>query len=203
MRLYMIRHGETEWNVKKRFQGQSDIPLNNEGRKIARITAKALADVPFTRVYTSPLKRAYETAIIMRGTRDIPVIEDARIMEIGFGVYEGACFSEEDYGVSGTEFLKFFNEPEAYVPPKGAESIEKLQKRTGDFLDEITHNKDIEHETILISTHGAALRGLLSNIHHIAIKDFWRGGVHRNCAVTIIDIVDGKIFTIEEGKTFY
>ena len=65
MRLYMIRHGETEWNVKKRFQGQSDIPLNNEGRKIARITAEALADVPFTRVYTSPLKRAYETAIIL------------------------------------------------------------------------------------------------------------------------------------------
>ena len=129
MRLYMIRHGETEWNVKKRFQGQSDIPLNNEGRKIARITAEALADVPFTRVYTSPLKRAYETAIIMIGTRDIPVIEDARIMEISFGVYEGACFSEEDYGVSGTEFLKFFNEPEAYVPPKGAESEGKAERQ--------------------------------------------------------------------------
>ena len=63
MKLYIIRHGETEWNVKRRFQGRSDIPLNEEGRRLARITSEALRSVPFTRIYTSPLKRAYETAM--------------------------------------------------------------------------------------------------------------------------------------------
>ena len=49
MKLYIIRHGETEWNVKRRFQGRSDIPLNEEGRRLARITAEALEDIPARR----------------------------------------------------------------------------------------------------------------------------------------------------------
>lgn len=199
----MIRHGETEWNVKKRFQGRSDIPLNDEGKRLAHVTAKALADIPFTRIYTSPLKRAFETAIIIKGEREIPVIEDLRIIEIGFGVYEGLCCAKEGYNIPDPAFMNFFNKPEAYKPPKGAEAIEELKKRTGDFLHEIMYNKDMEHETILVSTHGAALRGLLSNINHLEIQDFWRGGVHKNCAVTIVDVKDGKAFIVEEGKIFY
>lgn len=203
MRLYMIRHGETEWNVKRRFQGRSDIPLNDEGKRLARITAEAMANIPFTRVYTSPLKRAYETAMIIKGERDIPVIEDTRIIEIGFGEYEGLCCAKEGYNIPDPAFMNFFDKPEAYKPPKGAESIEELRERTADFLNEITHNKDMENETILISTHGAALRGLLSNINNIEISDFWRGGVHKNCAVTIVDVNAGRAYIVEEGKTFY
>lgn len=203
MRLYMIRHGETEWNVKRRFQGRSDIPLNDEGIRLAHLTAEAMADIPLTRVYTSPLKRAYETAMIIKGERDIPVIEEARIIEIGFGEYEGLCCAKEGYNIPDPAFMNFFDKPEAYKPPKGAESIEELRTRTAEFLNEITHNKGMENETILISTHGAALRGLLSNINHIEISDFWRGGVHKNCAVTIVDVNDGRISIVEEGKTFY
>ena len=203
MRLYMIRHGETEWNVKRRFQGRSNIPLNDEGRRLAHVTAKAMAAIPLTRVYTSPLKRAYETAMIIKGERDIPVIEEARIIEIGFGEYEGLCCAKEGYNIPDPAFMNFFDRPEAYKPPKGAESIEELKARTADFLHEITYNKDMENETILISTHGAALRGLLSNISHVEISDFWRGGVHKNCAVTIVDVKDGRISIVEEGKTFY
>lgn len=89
MKLYIIRHGETDWNVKRRFQGRADIPLNEEGRRLARITSEALKETAFTKIYTSPLKRAYETAMIIKGDRDIPVIEEPRIIEIGFGEYEG------------------------------------------------------------------------------------------------------------------
>lgn len=199
----MIRHGETEWNVKRRFQGRSDIPLNDEGRRLAHVTAGAMADIPLTRVYTSPLKRAYETAMIIKGERDIPVIEDMRIIEIGFGTYEGLCCAKEGYNIPDPAFMNFFNQPEAYKPPKGAESIEELRERTADFLHEITHNKDMENETILISTHGAALRGLLSNINNIEICNFWRGGVHKNCAVTIVDVNDSRFNIVEEGRIFY
>lgn len=199
----MIRHGETEWNVKRRLQGRSDIPLNDEGRRLARVTSEAIADVPFTRVYTSPLKRAYETAMIIKGERDIPVIKDTRIIEMGFGVYEGLCCAKEGYNIPDPDFMNFFERPELYKPPKGAESIEELCKRTADFLEQIMHNKDIENETVLVSTHGAALRGLLSNINNIDLADFWRGGVHKNCAVTIVDIKGGKTYMVEEGKIFY
>lgn len=203
MRLYIIRHGETEWNVLKRFQGRSDIPLNDEGRRLAGITAHALADVPFTRVFTSPLKRAFETAMIIKGSRDIPVIEEPRIIEIGFGEYEGLCCGEDNYNIPDPEFMNFFDKPQAYKPPKGAESIAELRQRTADFFEELAHNKAMEDEIILVSTHGAALRGILSHINNIGIEDFWRGGVHRNCAVTIVDLENGKASIIDEGKVFY
>ena len=63
MKIYMIRHGETDWNKKRKLQGQVDIPLNEFGKLLAKETAPALADVPFAVCYTSPLKRAAETAI--------------------------------------------------------------------------------------------------------------------------------------------
>ena len=62
MKIYMIRHGETDWNKKRKLQGQVDIPLNEFGKLLAKETAPALADVPFAVCYTSPLKRAAETA---------------------------------------------------------------------------------------------------------------------------------------------
>ena len=62
MKIYLIRHGETDWNKLRRLQGQADIPLNEFGRQLARETDPALRDVPFDRIYTSPLKRARETA---------------------------------------------------------------------------------------------------------------------------------------------
>lgn len=203
MKLYIIRHGETDWNVKRRFQGRSDIPLNEEGRRLARITSEALKETAFTRIYTSPLKRAYETAMIIKGERDIPVIEEPRIIEISFGEYEGLCCGKDNYNIPDPEFMNFFDKPEAYKPPKGAEGIAELKARTADFLREIVHNNDMENDTILISTHGAALRGLLSYINNIAIEDFWNGGVHKNCAVTIVDVNEGRTLIIEEGKTYY
>ena len=99
--------------------------------------------------------------------------------------------------------MNFFDKPEAYKPPKGAESIEQLKKRTADFLQEIVHNKTMENDTILVSTHGAALRGILSGINNVRIEDFWKGGVHKNCAVTIVEVKNGQAFIIEEGKTYY
>lgn len=203
MILYIIRHGETDWNVKRRFQGRSDIPLNDEGRRLARVTSEALRDIPFNKIYTSPLKRAYETAMIIKGGRDIPVITEQRIIEIGFGEYEGLCCGKDNYNIPDPAFMNFFDRPEAYKPPRGAEGIDELKARTADFLREIVYNRNMENDTILVSTHGAALRGLLSFINDTALEDFWKGGVHKNCAVTIVEVNDGRARILEEGKTYY
>lgn len=199
----MIRHGETDWNVVRRLQGRADIPLNEEGRRLARITSKALEDVDFSVIYTSPLLRAKETATIIKADRDIPMIEEERIQEISFGIYEGYHCGKDNYDIPDPAFIYFFEKPECYHPPQGAESIEHLCKRTTEFLQELVHNKAMEKETVLISTHGAALRGLLSSINMGGIENFWKGGVHKNCAVTILDVNDGQISLLEEGKIYY
>lgn len=204
MKLYIIRHGETDWNVAGRLQGRSDIPLNDEGRRLARVTAAALADVDFKCVYASPLKRAYETATIIAGARDIPIITDERIQEISFGIYEGYHCLKENYDIPDENFIQFFKQPEAYRPPQGAESIAQLCGRTADFLQEMaTREKEFQpDDAILVATHGAALRGLLSYVKGIDAAHFWDGGVHKNCAVTTIDVTDGRFTLLEEGKTY-
>ena len=88
MRLYIIRHGETDWNKEKKIQGHTDIPLNEYGRHLAEETAEGMKDISMDLCFTSPLLRAKETAQIVLGDRGIPVIEEPRIMEIGFGSFE-------------------------------------------------------------------------------------------------------------------
>ena len=74
MRLYMVRHGETDWNKAKKVQGRAYIPLNAYGRQLAEKTAEGLKDVPFDRIYTSPLIRAKKTAEIIRGDRPVELV---------------------------------------------------------------------------------------------------------------------------------
>lgn len=203
MLVYLIRHGETDQNKHRNLQGQGNFPLNEYGRELAGITGKALAEVPFDCVFSSPLIRALETAKIIIGNRKIPLLEDDRIQEISFGEYEGLCCGREGYNIPDEHFPYFFVAPEKYqVPPKG-ESFEEIIKRTGAFWKELTANPEYQEKTILVSTHGCALKALLANIRSTQIKDFWGEGVHKNCAVTIVKVEDGKAEILEEGKVFY
>ncbi len=204
MEIYLIRHGETDYNKAKRIQGHCDIALNEYGRELARVTAAGLADIPFDIVFTSPLVRASETARIIVGERDIPIIEDIRIQEIGFGEYEGLCSGKQGYNIPDNKaFWNFFFDTENYQVPPGGESFEEVIQRTGEFLQEILSNEEYRDKTILISTHGCALKALLANVTHPAIKDFWGDGVHKNCGVTHLSDVNGKLEIIEEGKIYY
>ncbi len=203
MKIYIIRHGETDWNTIKRLQGRSDIELNAQGRRLAEVTAEALKDVQFTKVYTSPLKRAKETAMIICRDRQIPIIEEPRIVEMSFGIYEGLCSGKDNYTIPDPNFSFFFTKPDLYIPPEGAESIEELCGRTTEFLQELVKTEEMINDTVLISTHGAALMGLLSFVHKRGIADFWGDGVHKNCAVTILEVNHNGISILEEGKIYY
>ena len=189
MKLYIIRHGETAWNKELFLQGQTDIPLNENGRELAQVTARALQMVPFDLCITSPLLRAKETAQIILGNRTIPFLEDARIQEIGFGTYEGRRVRDESGALVDPIFQSFFSHPDQFIPPKDAESLPQLLARTAAFLDELAQKTELADKTILISTHGAASRALLAHIRHAALVDFWDGGVPPNCAVTIVELL--------------
>ena len=111
----------------------SDIPLNDYGIYLAGETAKGLRDVAFDLAYTSPLIRAKKTAEVILGSRETPLIEDAAIKEMGFGVYEGMCISGEAKARESAEFNKFFTDTAHFIPARGGESVEGLLARTGAF----------------------------------------------------------------------
>ena len=187
MEIYMIRHGVTEWNKLMRLQGQTDIPLEDAGRELAVRVGHALKEIPFTRVISSPLQRAVETAklVIMAAGKAVEFQTDDRLKEISFGDWEGYSATNPDYPSPDPEFRNFFEHPELYHAPSGGESFEQLLERTGDFLKELASRQECENETILVSVHGAVMRGLLANIKHSDLADFWGPGVPENCAVAI------------------
>lgn len=203
MRLYIVRHGETDMNKRQLLQGQTDSELNEYGRELARKTRDGLAEVNFDIAFTSPLKRAKETAQIILGDRDTTLVEEKRIQEISFGEYEGLCFGKENFNIPDTDFHSFFEKPHKYVVPEGGESFEAVIERTGEFLKELCDKEEYQSQTILVSTHGCALKALIANIVGASVEKFWGNGVHPNCAVTIVDVKDGKAEVVEEGKIYY
>lgn len=204
MLLYIVRHGETDWNKAGKVQGRTDIPLNERGRYLAEATAEGMKNIPIDLCYTSPLIRAKETAQIIIGEREIPLIEEERIAEICFGNCEGMKFRGESADPESEEFQRFFTNPENYVPSKGAESISELYERTGCFLSEIAGREDLKDSHILVSTHGAAMTALLNRIRgNMQIKDFWKYKVPKNCAVSVVEINGKEIIMKAEGIIYY
>mgnify|MGYP000375262249 FL=1 len=202
MKIYFVRHGETDWNKERKIQGQVDIPLNEFGRHLARETAKGLRDVPFDVCFTSPLGRARETAQIILQGRDAPILEDKRILEMNFGVLEGKCCSKEGWDVPDS-FQMFFDDPVHYQAPEGGEDFQAVRKRTGDFLNWLFAQEQYRDSTVLVTTHGAAMAGLLNNLKKKPLAEYWGVGVHKNCGVTEVDVTDGRIDIISENKVYY
>ncbi len=203
MKIYLIRHGETDQNKRKCLQGRTDIVLNEYGRELAYRTAEGMKDITFDIIFSSPLKRARETAEIIRRERNIPIIIEDRIQEISFGTYEGLCFAKEGFSVPDESFLNFFDKPECYHTPPQGESFEDVIARTGDFLAELVKREDYRDKTILLSTHGCALKAVLANARHTPIAEFWGEGVHKNCAVSLMEVTEGEINVVEEGRLYY
>lgn len=198
MILYMMRHGETDWNRKHLFQGRTDIPLNENGRKVAELTREGLREVAFDIAFCSPLCRAKETAEIILQGRDIKLIEDERIIEMGFGEYEATAMKQDS-----EELRTFFEAPHLYRDTKGVESFEAVLEREKSFLEELIANPEYQDSTILIATHGAAIRGLVCVLKENSIADFWEGGVHKNCGMTIAEVRDGNVQILKEAVIAY
>lgn len=204
MKLYLVRHGETAWNKLRKVQGRSDIPLNDYGKLLAGQTALGLKEVPFDLAYTSPLIRARETAEIILAGRNIPIYDEPRIQEMGFGVSEGMCCQGEGRAPESDEFNKLFTDTYHYKVPEGGESVNRVIMRVHEFLEELYQQKELQDKTILISTHGASLTAMLNCIKgETDIGKFWVNGVPKNCAVTEVEVMEGKAQIIEEGRIYY
>ena len=198
MLLYMMRHGETDWNTKHLFQGRTDIPLNENGRRVAKLTKEGLKDIHFDYAFCSPLCRAKETAEIILSGRDIELVVDERIIEMGFGEYEATSMRSDDVALR-----TFFEYPEQYEDTKGVESFLNVLDRANSFLEELIANPKYKDSTILVATHGATLRGLMCAFKENPIAKFWEGGVHKNCGISIVEVKDGKRQVLKEAIVVY
>lgn len=210
MIIYLMRHGETDWNKRGCFQGQIDVPLNDYGRELARITSEALKDVKFEAAFCSPLIRAVETAEIMLEGREVPegnrhrkvpLMIDDRLKEFDFGAGDGSNIAQ--MRSDPTESLYYLlNDPKHYVPPEGGETLEEVYKRSSSFMEERIRPLEQQYETILIVAHGVMNRSIINPIADIPVEDFWSIQM-RNCTVSILSLQDGKFHVEEKGRIYY
>ena len=175
--IYIIRHGKTQWNEMHKLQGRTDIPLNESGREMAKEAAKLYKDVHFDLCYTSPLKRARETAALLLEGRNIPIIPDDRLMEMSFGESEGI---ENSFDTPELPINVLFHKPEEYVAGPGGESLDELYERTGSFLKEVAYPLHEEGKSVLIVGHGAMNCSIVSQVKNIPRSEYWNCGIE-NC----------------------
>lgn len=172
--LYIMRHGKTDWNAKHKLQGRTDIPLNEEGRKMAEDACREYRDVNIDLCYCSPLNRAKTTAELVLAGRDVEIIPDERLMEMSFGVYEGI---ENSFQIPDCPVNVLFKNPEKYVAVEGGESLEELYARTGEFLREKVEPALKQGKDILIVGHGAMNSSIICQVKNIPVENFWSAGL--------------------------
>jgi broad specificity phosphatase PhoE len=134
-RLILIRHGETEWNVEGRYQGQADPPLNSRGRRQALTLTHKLSAIGLELLVSSPLKRAAQTAQILARKFQLPIFYDQRLMEIHQGDWQTRLRSEIEQHYPEL-FHRWETEPWQVTPPNG-ENLPQVQQRVNEFLDEL------------------------------------------------------------------
>lgn len=130
MKILVIRHGQTNWNVKNRIQGRTDTNLNQKGIEQAYEVSKNLEDKKIDLIISSPLKRTRQTAEVINNKRNIPMIIDNRLIEISYGEMEGKLANE----IKNREGFGNMVEGKVY---KNAETSEDFIKRVFDFLEDL------------------------------------------------------------------
>ena len=196
LKLYIVRHGETEWNVIKRFQGQLNTPLTEKGMEKLRETGKNLENVLFEEVYTSELERTVKSAEIIlnenRGYKNkkMELKRLAELNEVYFGVWQGLKYEEV--------FLKYPEEANNYfynVKNYKAENVEaeNLKDALKRFLRGINKILD-SHKSgnILVVTHGTVFEMFINYVGNSSIFDIDER--------TLMGNGDYKIFSYEDGK---
>jgi len=169
--IWLVRHAQTDWNVQRRYQGHSDIPLNETGWQQAQELAHSIVaeEKPFQAVFSSPLSRAMQTASLIAQRLQIPLHAEPRIKEGNMGDWEGMLADEihQNY----PDLIEARRLDPLNVPPPGeqAESIAAIARRAGQALDEITQTHS--NQPVLVVTHGLVIATLICMNRNIAFAE--------------------------------
>jgi len=184
-RIFLIRHGETNWNKEGRFQGQIDIPLNDNGKDQAKKTFEYLSNISFSKAFSSSMHRPFETAqIILQNNKALKIEKVDSLVEISHGLWEGKL--EAEIRNQWPILLKnWHDKPEEVIMPEG-ESIKNVSERSLEAFDKICFSQKDNDQTLLVA-HDAVNKTLICNIFGINYSNIWmiKQG---NGGITVIDL---------------
>ena len=182
-KLYITRHGETEWNTKGIMQGFGNSPLTELGREQGKWLRDRMKDLHIDVIYSSPSGRAYETAEIIKGDRDIELLADDGLREINMGQWEGLC-QDEIKELSEENHFNFWNLPSKYISVAG-ENYYEARERSYNTITKILEKE--KGKTILIVTHTVTLKGFLNMLQNQEIDSIVKPPFIKQTSLTEID----------------
>jgi broad specificity phosphatase PhoE len=184
IRVYLVRHGQTLWNAEGRYQGRIDSALSPLGRSQAVRLARALAAAPFAAVYSSPLVRAWDTALVIAASHRLSVVPVEELREIALGAWEGLT-EEEITRRFGDVVARRRRDPERVVP-EGGESLAQVQARAMRAMERILARHD--DGTIAVVAHGAVNKMILLSALNAPLSSYWRIR-QDNAGISIVDVI--------------
>ncbi|RFU70189.1 histidine phosphatase family protein [Bacillus sp. V59.32b] len=194
--IYLVRHGQTEWNLEGRLQGWGNGELTKEGINDALALGRRLINVPIDLIYSSSSKRAYQTAELITGSRDIPIIQDDALREMGFGDWEGRIRTEIEKEYEH-EYKAFWETPHLYNRNSG-ELFSHVIDRVVSAFNEIVEKHP--SGTVMVVSHSITLRVLIAYIKKLPLdKLFTQKPGLGNTSLTKIVVKDGHPEIIFEG----
>lgn len=198
-KVYLIRHGKTEWNLEARYQGaHGDSPLLPSSYREIQLLAESLRKVPIVHVYASPLKRARVTAgtLIKRLGKQIPLTIDSRLREFNLGKMEGMHFS--DVADQWPQTLhNFRHHPDQFDETVvESESFQQVIDRMGEAIREFCRNN--QGEDIVVVSHGAALNASINALAGASLAHLKDRGGLSNTSTTILTTDDAEHFKPEK-----
>ncbi len=182
-KLWLIRHGQTDWNLEGRYQGQSDVPLNAAGLAQADAFAASLCGQHFDAIYSSDLARAYQTAQVIAACTGLPVQTDPRLREINQGEWQGRTL-DEIRGIynEGAQAKHVAIDPVTTRAP-GGESVAEVSQRMAEAADDIARCYPVG--TVLVVGHGLALATLYCQAKKIPLAQVY-SHIPENTQATVI-----------------
>ncbi|MFT5701398.1 MAG: broad specificity phosphatase PhoE [Desulforhopalus sp.] len=194
IRIILVRHGETEWNRLHRFQGRSDIPLNQKGEEQARALGVALKNETITALYSSPLKRAITTGQhIGKFHPSRTLIKESGLVEMDLGDFEG--MEAHKWATEYQEFRAAWEKNPASLSMPGGESLEEVQHRAVVTLDRIS-KFHAPGSTLVICSHNFVIVSLLCFALQRPLNQFRE--LRQDTAALNILYKDGALFQIEK-----
>ena len=183
-KIYFTRHGETVWNRQFRFQGHKDSDLTDKGVLAAELLADRIEEIELDYIISSPLMRAYSTAEIVRGKKDVEIIKHNGLKEINLGVFEGMSY--EDIKKEHPKLLDLIeSDPINNRYPNG-ENLREFYNRVVDAFKEIIEN--YRNKTTLIVAHGGTIKCIEAYIRKFKLNSDWIGNVVKNCSLSYIEV---------------
>lgn len=169
-RLYIVRHGETEWNKALRYQGHRDIPLSEEGRVQAAQIAKRLSGEKLHAAYASDLSRAFETAETISEYHGLEVARFPELKETNFGLWEGLTYGEIDKQFHTVMNEWYKNPRDTQIP--GGESLGEVADRCQAGVNRILCANP--GRNVLVVAHGGIIRIIVATILGMSLNDYWK-----------------------------